>query len=187
MVSDLFFYQLVLVALVWLCVMLHCAWPSDPAAACPTILDSTPPRPKRNREPTPFAGLITKPHCDACAHATAPHPQAPSAPPPHIVPTRGRPRQVDTSRHFCPHPDCAYQGWVGLGNISANGLPTICQPSFVNFFTPSARLAHDESGSHHSRYVHAAWPSGYATTGPQDFSKPGHGAAPSPATPHTRC
>src|SRR2546430_2224288 len=35
MVSHLSFYQLVLIALVWLCVMLHWAWPSDPAAACP--------------------------------------------------------------------------------------------------------------------------------------------------------
>ena len=40
------------------------------------------------------------------------------------MPTRGRPRQVDTSQHFCPHPDCAYRGWVGLGNISANGYPS---------------------------------------------------------------
>jgi IS1 family transposase len=31
---------------------------------------------------------------------------------------------VDTSQHFCPHPDCAYQGWVGLGNLSANGHPS---------------------------------------------------------------
>jgi len=36
MVSTLFFSQLVLVALVWLCVMLHWTWPSDPAAVCPT-------------------------------------------------------------------------------------------------------------------------------------------------------
>jgi IS1 family transposase len=41
-----------------------------------------------------------------------------------MVPTRGRPRQVDTSLHFCPHPDCAYQGWVGLGNLCANGHPS---------------------------------------------------------------
>src|SRR6266542_5172517 len=41
MVSPLFFSQLVLVALVWLCVMLHWAWPSDPAA-CPTTLDPIP-------------------------------------------------------------------------------------------------------------------------------------------------
>src|SRR2546422_2875595 len=36
-----------------------------------------------------------------------PHPQAPCAPPPRIVSTRGRPRQVDTSSHFCPQPPCA--------------------------------------------------------------------------------
>ena len=120
MVSDLFFYQLVLIALVWLCVMLHVLWPSDPAM-CPTTLP--PPRPKRNRESKPFEGLTTKPHCDVCEYAPAPHPHAPSAPPPRIVMTRGRRRTVDTSRHFCPHPDCAYWGWVGWGNICANGHP----------------------------------------------------------------
>jgi IS1 family transposase len=31
---------------------------------------------------------------------------------------------VDTSRHFCPHPDCAYRGWVGWGNLQANGHPS---------------------------------------------------------------
>jgi IS1 family transposase len=47
----------------------------------------------------------------------------PHPPPPHIVPTRGRRRQVDTSTHFCPNPDCAYRGWVGWGNLRANGHP----------------------------------------------------------------
>src|SRR5713101_2702414 len=122
MVSHLFFYQLVLIALVWLCVMLQWAWPSDPAAACPPP-ELPPLLPKRKREPKSFAGLTTKPHCDACAHTSAPHPQAPSAPPPRIIPTRGRRRQVDTSRHFCPNPDCAYRGWVGWGNLRANGHP----------------------------------------------------------------
>jgi IS1 family transposase len=37
--------------------------------------------------------------------------------------TRGRRREVDTSRHFCPNPDCAYRGWVGWGNLRANGHP----------------------------------------------------------------
>jgi IS1 family transposase len=123
MVSHLFFYQLVLIALVWLCVMLQWAWPSDPAAVSPTTPEPPGPRPKRHREPTPFAGLITKPHCDACAHTTDPRPQAPAAPPPRLMPTRGRRRQVDTSAHFCPNPDCAYRGWVGWGNLRANGHP----------------------------------------------------------------
>src|SRR5262244_1076108 len=126
MVSHLFFYQLGLIALVWLCVILHWVWPSDSATAYPTTLESTPPRPKRRREPKPFAGLTNKPHCDACAHVSAPRPHPPSAPPPRIVMTRGRRRQVDTSMHFCPNPDCAYRGWVGWGKLRANGHPHGC-------------------------------------------------------------
>src|SRR4030095_7957736 len=60
MVSHLFFYQLTLIAFVWLCVMLQWAWPSDSVAACPSTLNPTPPRPKRHRAPKPFAGFITK-------------------------------------------------------------------------------------------------------------------------------
>src|SRR5262244_2888893 len=124
MVSHLFFYQLGLIALVWLCVILHWVWPSDSATAYPTTLEPTPPRPKRRREPKPFAGLTTKPYCDACESASAPRPQTPLAPPPRLVMTRGRRRQVDTATHFCPNPDCAYRGWAGWGNIRANGHPS---------------------------------------------------------------
>jgi len=76
MVSALFDYQLVLVALVWLCLILQCAWPSD-TAVCPMTPEPPPPRPKRKREPTPFAGLTHKPHCDACEPTTDSGPQAP--------------------------------------------------------------------------------------------------------------
>ncbi len=123
MVSHLFLYQLGLIALVWLCVMLHWTWPSDPAAVCPTTPEPPGPRPKRRREPTPFAGLTQKPHCDACEHRGDPRPQTPSSPPPRLVMTRGRRRQVDTSTHCCPNPACAYRGWVGWGNLRANGHP----------------------------------------------------------------
>jgi hypothetical protein len=123
MVSDLFFYHLGLIDLVWLCLMLQWAWPSDSAAVCPTTPELPSPVPKRHREPTPFAGLTTKLPCDACEHSPNPRPQPPSAPPPRLVPTRGRRRQVDTSMHFCPNPDCAYRGWVGWGNLRANGHP----------------------------------------------------------------
>jgi hypothetical protein len=122
MVSPLFFYQLTLSALVWLCLMLQWMWPSD-AAACPTLPELLPPLPKRKRTPQPFAGLPTKPHCAACAPATDSRPHAPSVPPPRILPTRGRRRQVDTATHFCPNPDCRYRGWVGWGNLRANGHP----------------------------------------------------------------
>src|SRR3989442_12201285 len=97
MVPDLFFSQLVLIALVWLCLMLQWAGSSDRATTPPTLLLR-----KRSRESKPFAGLTTKPHCDACAHASAPRPHAPSAQPPHIVMTPGRRRQINTSNQFCP-------------------------------------------------------------------------------------
>ena len=123
MVSHLFFYQLVLVGLLWLCCMLHYAWPSGHVVDLQRLPQPLPPPRKRPRVPKPFPGLTHKPHCEACAQAAVPRPQAPCAPPPCIVSTRGRPRQVDTASHFCPQPPCAYRGWVGLGNLRANGHP----------------------------------------------------------------
>src|SRR6266851_4126665 len=123
MVSHLFFYQLGLLGLLWLCCMLHYAWPSGHAADIPRLPQPLPPPRKPPRVPKPFPGLTHQPPCAACAQAAASRPQAPCAPPPRMAPTRGRPRQVDTSQHFCPHLDCAYQGGVGLGNLSANGHP----------------------------------------------------------------
>jgi IS1 family transposase len=38
--------------------------------------------------------------------------------------TNRRPREVDTSQHFCPHSGCAYRGWLDLGNLRANGHPS---------------------------------------------------------------
>ena len=123
MVSHLFFYQLVLLGLLWLCVMLHYAWPNEYAGGDQRPSQPLPPR-MRSSAPKPFPGLTRKPPCAACEPAHASAPQPPGCPPPRKVPARGRPRQVDTSRHFCPHPDCAYQGWVGLGNLCANGHPS---------------------------------------------------------------
>jgi IS1 family transposase len=37
--------------------------------------------------------------------------------------TNRRPRTVDTSQHFCPHGGCRYRGWLGRGNLRANGHP----------------------------------------------------------------
>src|SRR5262249_52809594 len=123
MVSHLFFYQLMFLGLLWLCVMLHPAWPNDCTGGDQRPSQPLPPPRQRSRDPQPFPGLTRKPPCAACEHAPTPHPHAPSAPPPRLVPTRGRRRQVDTSAHFCPNPNCAYRGWVGWGNLRANGHP----------------------------------------------------------------
>ena len=120
MVSHLFYYQLALCVLVWLFVMLHVTW-SKPGLPTPPV----PAKPKRHRAnaPKPFAGLTTKPHCALCERDTA-HPQPPSPVPPDPVPlTNRRPHTVDTSMHFCPHTACDYRGWLGLGNLRANGHP----------------------------------------------------------------
>jgi hypothetical protein len=187
MIPYQFYYQLVVLGLLWLFVMLHSAWPSRCATAQGMPAKPITPRRQRSKEPKAFAGLTHQPHCAACAQGIVPRPQAPCPPPPRMVPTRGRPRQVDTSQHFCPNPACAYRGWVGWGNLRANGLPTICQAECVTFFAPSTRPAYNEFGWNHSPYDHAAWPSGYAGVGRQYCVRPGHAAAPSPATPHTRC
>ena len=133
MVSHHIFYQLVLLGLLWLCLMLHMAWPSARQAEVQTTPQPAPPPRKRSRESTPFVGLTRKPHCDACEQAVEPHHEPPCAPPPCLISTRGRRRHVDTSHQFCPDPACRYGGWLGRGHISSNGLPTICQHRFVHF------------------------------------------------------
>jgi hypothetical protein len=124
MVSDLFFYELLLLGLLWLCVMLPWMWFYAHAAPGPTTPTPAKPPRQRSRDPKPFPGLTRKPHCAACEQAAQESAALPPpAPPPPITSSRGRPRQVDTSQQFCPNPDCAYRGWVGLGNISSNGHP----------------------------------------------------------------
>jgi transposase-like protein len=41
-----------------------------------------------------------------------------------MPPTNRRPREIDTSQHFCPHLGCDYRGWLGLNNLRANGHPS---------------------------------------------------------------
>jgi IS1 family transposase len=124
MMPDPLFYQLLLVGLVWLCLMLHVVWPSDRATASPTTPRPAKAPPQRSSDSKPFPGLTRKPPCAACEQAHAHRPQPPGCPPPRIVPMRGRPRQVETSCHFCPHANCDYRGWLGLGNITSNGHPS---------------------------------------------------------------
>jgi IS1 family transposase len=124
MVSHLFYYQLALLALLWLFIMLPLSWPRR--SATPPPVPATPIEPKRKRSPEPkaFAGLTHKPHCALCERETGETPPAPPQRPDPMPPTHRRPRTVDTSMHFCPHPACDYRGWLGLHNLRANGHPS---------------------------------------------------------------
>src|SRR5215813_22489 len=124
MVSHLVFYQLGLIALVWVFLILYGLWPSGPAAARPMTPQPLLPRGKRSKKPQPFPGLTRQPCCAACEQAIEAPRLLPSPPPPPITSTRGRRRQINTSQHFCPDPACRYGGWLGLGNITSNGHPS---------------------------------------------------------------
>src|SRR5262249_30588086 len=113
MVSHLVFYQLGLIALVWVFLMLYGLWPSEPAAARPMTPKPLMPRGKPSIMPKPFPGLTHTPSCAACEQAIeAPSLQPSPPPPPTMTSIRGRRRHVDTSPHCCPDPDCRDGGWL---------------------------------------------------------------------------
>jgi hypothetical protein len=126
MIPHLFYYQLVILGLLWLCVMLHLPWPSRAAVSPQKPVEPEPIKPKRKHaiESKPFAGLPQKPPCALGAHEAAPPtPSSPVRPAP-MPPTNRRPREVETSRQCCPHANWDARGWVGLGNLRANGPPS---------------------------------------------------------------
>jgi transposase-like protein/IS1 family transposase len=104
-------------------VILYEQWARTRTPARPTTRKLSTPLPQHAQNPTPFPGLTHKPSCAACEQASAPGEPVPLPPPP-LSTLQGRPRQVDTSAQFCPQPHCPYYGWVGRGNIRANGYPS---------------------------------------------------------------
>ena len=86
MVSHLVFYQLGLVALVWLFLMLSGLWPSEPAAA--RLMPPKPLRPrcKPSKKPKHFPGLTRQPCCPACEQVSEAPRLQPSPPPPQTMP-----------------------------------------------------------------------------------------------------
>ncbi len=124
MIPHQFFSLMVVLGLLWIFCMLPMAWPSQGPATPQRPAEPNLPRRTRTSEPQSFAGLTHKPPCVACAQTPPAAPvTAPAAPPPRIISTRGRKRQVDTGHQCCPHPDCPYRGWVGWGHLRAHGHP----------------------------------------------------------------
>jgi IS1 family transposase len=117
MPSDLSFYPFACVLFILLCLLRCRLWRrgnTTPSARKP---------PRSTREPKAFAGLTCKPDCEACEQGAGSHPRTPGAPPPRMTLARGRHRPVETAGHFCPHAPWASHGWVGFGNLRANGHP----------------------------------------------------------------
>jgi hypothetical protein len=123
MAPNLLFYQLLFVALVLICLIIHVGLPDDSSRRPKTLLEPQPCRRRRAKDLKPFAGLLHQPLCEACEQEADTRPQAPGSPPPVITFTRGRRRTVDTHAHFCPDQDCSYYGRLGRGNLRANGHP----------------------------------------------------------------
>jgi hypothetical protein len=82
MIPHQFYYQLVVLGLLWLFVMLHLAWPSRDVTTQTKPAKPITPRRQRSTAPKPFPGLIHKPHCAACEQVA----QDPEAPPPPAPP-----------------------------------------------------------------------------------------------------
>ena len=123
MTPNALFYQLLLAALVLICLIIHVWWPDPRRPVFPRPLEPVKPRRKRSKEPKPFTGYIHKPLCEACEHGLDSRLNAPGSPPPVIIFTQGRKRTVDTHAPFCPKPNCSYHGGLGRGNIRSNGHP----------------------------------------------------------------
>ena len=85
-------------------------------------------------------GRRCRPDCPAC-QAEGYKIERPSRPALREKKKTGRPRSVNTDRHFCSEQSCSHYGWVGLGNIIANGHPhgghwrqlhcTVCKGYFM--------------------------------------------------------
>jgi IS1 family transposase/transposase-like protein len=76
---------------------------------------------KTGRQPLPGAKAAAS--CPGCVSDQSQPTPSSSERPPVLTSKRGRPRSVDTSSHYCPNQACQYYGWLGLGNIRANGHP----------------------------------------------------------------
>jgi hypothetical protein len=75
MVSSLFYSPRALLAIIWLCVLLHLTWPKrDVPTTTASVMPVGKPRRHDTNEPKPFDGLTHKPQCALCEHDMA-HPQ----------------------------------------------------------------------------------------------------------------
>lgn len=97
-------------------------------------------RPIRGKAKGAGQGRTCRPDCPAC-QAEGHNVEPPPRPVCRQKKKPGRPRSVNTDWHFCPDASCSHHGWVGLGNVIANGHPngsrwrqlhcTVCKGFFM--------------------------------------------------------
>ena len=119
MVHDLLFHELLLCGLLWLGVAAYLRSQRGLATKHPPAQQTK----SAAKAHKPFAGLTHKPYCQTCEQSPEHVDRPPPALPPLIAPKRGRPRTVNTLTQYCPTKTCPYFGWIGQGNIRANGHP----------------------------------------------------------------
>jgi hypothetical protein len=124
MVDTLLFHDLPLLVLLWLGSLQYKRWARDRSVTGPTPRKLATPFHQHSQEPKPFPGLTHKPCCALCEQALDLGSPTPRVPPALLPSSLGRPRQVDTSKHFCPQPRCAYYGWTRLVLLCQS--PKIC-------------------------------------------------------------
>ena len=131
MISHHVYYQLAILGFLWLCIMLHCGWPSRSTRALSGQPNPGPSRASANTptHPNPSRGsrnarMALRVNTMPITHTSRLRTRRPDPMPP----THRRPCEIDTSRHFCPHVGCDYRGWLGLGNLRANGHPSGAAP-----------------------------------------------------------
>src|SRR5712691_7945633 len=107
MAHDPLFDALLMLAWLWLTILVWWVWRHRRPAPLQTTPTLAKPIKPRAKEPTPFAGLIHKPRCEACVHAVDLRLQPPCAPSPLLTFTRGRRHMVHTQHYFCPDHDCS--------------------------------------------------------------------------------
>jgi hypothetical protein len=158
MAPNPLFYQLLVVALVLICLLIHVGLPDKPLPMPQPSLASNKRRRKRSKEPKPVPGLIRTPLCEACAQRARCPPQSagrtPSLHPLHRRTSAHRQHPIALLPRSRLRLSWLARPWQHPRQWTSYHLST----PWVSFFTPFARPTHDECGWHHSRYHPAAWP-----------------------------
>ena len=92
---ELLFHELLLFALLGLGLTLYRIWHRSRPAPDQGERKPATQATRHSKDQQPFAGLTTKPHCEACEHTREPAAPPPPAPPPLLASKRGRPRKLD--------------------------------------------------------------------------------------------